>query len=76
LERARAAAVREYAGGESLGIDAHVFVEHGFEYAAQIESRPQISVVEQRRARKSRPVGDRAAAADSTARKKGAAGRP
>jgi hypothetical protein len=34
---ARAAAVREYAFGQRICIDAHMLVEHGFKYAAQIE---------------------------------------
>ena len=69
FERARAAAVREYSSGKRLRIDVHMLVEHGFEHAAQIERRPQIAVVEQRRARKTRPVGDHATAAYGSARR-------
>jgi len=53
----------------------HVLVEYGFEYAAQIEGRPQVAVVEQRRARQPRPVGDHAPAAYRAARQKGARAR-
>ena len=40
LERARAATVREYSGGERFGVDVHMLVEHAFEQAAQIGRRP------------------------------------
>src|SRR5664279_2126260 len=53
-----------------------MLVEHGFEYAAQIQGRPQIAVVQQRRARKSGPVGNHASAVHGAAREKGATARP
>jgi hypothetical protein len=43
LERARAATVREYSGGESLCVDAHMLVEHGLEYAVHTQS-PMLSM--------------------------------
>jgi hypothetical protein len=39
LERARAATVREYVGGEKFGVDVHVPVEHAFEQARSIRGR-------------------------------------
>jgi hypothetical protein len=53
-----------------------MLVEHAFEYAAQIERRPQVAVIEQSRACEPRPIGYYAAAAHGSARKKGTATRP
>jgi hypothetical protein len=44
LQGARAAAVREYSFGQSIGIDVHMLVEHGFKYAAQIERGAQVAI--------------------------------
>src|ERR1700676_5116030 len=60
----------------SLRLDVHMLDEHGFEHAAQVESRPHGAVIEQRRAREHRPIGYHAAAAHGSAREKSAAARP
>ena len=60
----------------SLRLDVHMLDEHGFEHAAQVESRPHVAVIEQRRAREPRPIGYHAAAAHGSAREKSAAARP
>src|ERR1700682_2950781 len=60
----------------SLRLDVHMLDEHGFEHAAQVESRPHVAVIEQRRAREPRPIGYHAGAAHGSAREKRAAARP
>ena len=64
MERARAAAVRKYSFGQRICIDVHVLVEHGFKYAAQIERRLEVAIVQERPRLQARPVGDHLSAAN------------